>query len=155
MTTPAGGPSIDRVAQIAINVHDIESAVVFYRDVLGLKLLFKAPPSLAFFDCGGVRLMLSIPEKGEQDHLSSVIYYAVPDIHEAHRSPSARGVSFEDAPHLDFRGIGGGRPCCLRGFLISAEPAPVRLVHEKYAERPIGVIASGRWRARDSLRHLR
>ena len=100
MTRPAATPSIDRVAQIAINVHEIERAVEFYRDVLGLRLLFRAPPGLAFFACGGVRLMLSAPENGEHDHPSSVIYYAVPDVIDVHRSLSARGVSFEDQPHV-------------------------------------------------------
>lgn len=100
MTTPAATPSIDRVAQIAINVHDVERAVEFYRDVLGLTLLFRAPPGLAFFACGGVRLMLSIPESGEHDHPSSVIYYSVPDVIDEHRSLSACGVNFEDQPHV-------------------------------------------------------
>ncbi len=100
MATNPDGVVLNRVGQIAINVHDIDQAMAFYRDVLGLKFLFSAPPGLAFFDCGGVRLMLTIPEAGEHDHLSSVIYYVVPDVGEAHRTLSARGVAFEDAPHI-------------------------------------------------------
>jgi methylmalonyl-CoA/ethylmalonyl-CoA epimerase len=68
--------------------------------VLGLKLLFKAPPGLAFFDCGGVRLMLDRPEKPEFDHASSILYFAVPDIKAAHAGMNAMGVRFEDEPHM-------------------------------------------------------
>ena len=56
-----------------------ERAVSFRRDVLGLPFLFAAPPRLAFFDCGGVQLMLSAPEPGF-DHPGSVLYFAVEDI---------------------------------------------------------------------------
>jgi methylmalonyl-CoA/ethylmalonyl-CoA epimerase len=96
----ATGIGISRVGQIAVNAHDIERAAAFYQDALGLKLLFKAPPGLAFFDCGGVRLMLTQPEKPEFDHLSSVLYFAVPDIQAAHLRMKANGVKFEDEPHL-------------------------------------------------------
>ena len=61
-------PGIERIGQVAIVVQDVEKAVAFYRDTLGLRLLFQAPPKLAFFDCAGVRLMLSLPEKPEFDH---------------------------------------------------------------------------------------
>jgi len=90
---------ISRIGQIAINVHDLDRAVAFYRDTLGLPLLFAAG-KLAFFDCGGVRLMLDVPEKPEFDHLSSILYFAVPDITAAHRQMLAAGVHFEDQPHV-------------------------------------------------------
>ena len=61
---------ISRVGQIAINARDIDRATAFYRDKLGLPLLFTAG-KLAFFDCGGVRLMLDVAEKPEFDHPSS------------------------------------------------------------------------------------
>jgi len=96
----AAGTGISRIGQIAITARDVERAAAFYQDVLGLKLLFKAPPGLAFFDCGGVRLMLSRPEKPEFDHPSSILYFAVPDIQAAHLSMKAHGVHFEDEPHL-------------------------------------------------------
>jgi methylmalonyl-CoA/ethylmalonyl-CoA epimerase len=54
---------LSRITQIAVVVHDLPRAVAFYRDVLGMRLLFEAPPNLAFFDCAGVRLMLSLPER--------------------------------------------------------------------------------------------
>jgi methylmalonyl-CoA/ethylmalonyl-CoA epimerase len=96
----ASGIGISRVGQIAINSQDVERAAAFYQDVLGLKLLFKAPPGLAFFDCGGVRLMLTRPEKPEFDHPGSTLYFAVPDIQSAHARMKEKGVSFEDEPHL-------------------------------------------------------
>src|SRR5271170_3537914 len=96
----ATGIGISRIGQIAINAHDVYRAAGFYQAALGLKLLFKAPPGLAFFDCGGVRLMLTRPEKPEFDHPSSVLYFAVPDMAGAHRQMLTHGVHFEDAPHL-------------------------------------------------------
>jgi methylmalonyl-CoA/ethylmalonyl-CoA epimerase len=94
------GAGISRIGQIAIHAHDVDRAAAFYQDVLRLKLLFKAPPGLAFFDCGGVRLMLTRPEKPEFDHPSSVLYFAVPNIQAAHAAMKAKGVHFEDDPHL-------------------------------------------------------
>ena len=70
-------PGLAQIGQIAIAVKDLPGAVAFYRDVLGLPFLFEAPPKLAFFDCAGVRLMLSEPEKPEFDHPASIIYYRV------------------------------------------------------------------------------
>ena len=100
MNMTATGIGISRIGQIAINAHDVERASAFYADVLGLKLLFKVPPGLAFFDCGGVRLMLSRPEKPEFDHPSSILYFAVPDIQAAHDTMKEKGVRFEDEPHV-------------------------------------------------------
>jgi len=91
---------ITRVGQIAIHAHDVERAAAFYENALGLKLLFKAGPGLAFFDCGGVRLMLTLAEKPEFDHSSSILYFAVPDIQAAHAKMKEKGVKFEDEPHL-------------------------------------------------------
>jgi methylmalonyl-CoA/ethylmalonyl-CoA epimerase len=96
----AAGVGITRLGQIQIGTKDVERAAEFYEKVLGLKLLFKAPPGLAFFDCGGVRLMLDRPEKPEFDHPSSVLYFAVPDIQAAHAGMKEKGVHFEDEPHL-------------------------------------------------------
>src|SRR4030088_3288337 len=95
-TTPIG---ISRLGQIAINVHDLDRATAFFRDILGLPLLFTTS-GLAFFDCGGVRLMLSRAEKPEFDHPSSVLYFAVPDIQAAYGKLKESGVQFEDEPHL-------------------------------------------------------
>jgi methylmalonyl-CoA/ethylmalonyl-CoA epimerase len=100
MNATGTGIGISRIGQIAINAHDVERAAAFYQDALGLKLLFKAAPGLAFFDCGGVRLMLTRPEKPEFDHPSSILYFAVPDIQAAHVRMKENGVQFQDEPHL-------------------------------------------------------
>jgi methylmalonyl-CoA/ethylmalonyl-CoA epimerase len=97
---PQGGTfALDRIGQIAVVVQDVARATRFYRDVLGMTLLFEAPPGLAFFDAGGIRLMLSAPE-GADAAGSSVLYYAVADIHAAYDTLAARGVQFEDRPHV-------------------------------------------------------
>lgn len=90
---------LSRIAQIAINVHDVDRATTFYRDLLALPLLFRAG-QLSFFDCGGVRLMLSAPEKPEFDHPSSILYFQVADIHATFQRLQSAGVKFEDQPHL-------------------------------------------------------
>ncbi|HEU4629888.1 MAG TPA: VOC family protein [Gemmatimonadaceae bacterium] len=101
-TRTSDAPAIapQRIGQIAVVVEDVERAVAFYRDVLGLRLLFQAPPGLAFLDCGGVRLMLSRPEGAGAAGASSIVYYVVADIHAAYDTLTARGVQFEDAPHV-------------------------------------------------------
>ena len=86
------------IEQIAVTAHDIERAVAFYRDTLGMKHLFSVPPSLAFFDCDGIRLMLSLPPKPEFDHESSIIYFKVADLQGAYATLTERGVQFEEAP---------------------------------------------------------
>ena len=87
------------IGQIAITITDIERSVAFYRDSVGLKLLFQAPPKLAFFDCDGVRLMLS-PSEANGECFSSVIYFKVDDIAKTYDSMRSKGVVFEDEPHL-------------------------------------------------------
>jgi methylmalonyl-CoA/ethylmalonyl-CoA epimerase len=96
MTVTSAG--LSRIHQISMRVHDVDRAVRFYRDALGVRFLFAAPPRLAFFDCGGVRLMLSTPEPGF-DHPGSVLYFAVDDIAEAHAALELRGVVFNTKPH--------------------------------------------------------
>ena len=93
-------PGLAQIGQIAIAVKDLPGAVAFYRDVLGLPFLFEAPPKLAFFDCAGVRLMLSEPEKPEFDHPASIIYYRVANMQETVAVLKARGAAFESEPHL-------------------------------------------------------
>jgi methylmalonyl-CoA/ethylmalonyl-CoA epimerase len=91
---------LKQIGQIAINAHDIERATAFYRDVLGMNLLFQVPPKMSFFDCGGVRLMLSLPEGEAYDHPGSILYYKVDDIRATYESLKARGAAFEGEPHL-------------------------------------------------------
>lgn len=89
---------LSRIHQISMRAHDVERATRFYRDTLGVPFLFAAPPRLAFFDCGGVRLMLSTPE-AEFDHPGSVLYFAVDNIQATHESLKAKGVAFRTEPH--------------------------------------------------------
>ena len=96
--TTASGFGLSAIGQIAVNAHDINRAIDFYRDKLGMKFLFTAPPGLAFFDCDGIRLMLSLPAKPEFDHASSIIYFNVDDIQLAYETLAARGVEFEESP---------------------------------------------------------
>ena len=93
-------PGLAQIGQIAIAMKDLPRAVAFYRDVLGLPFLFEAPPKLAFFDCAGVRLMLSEPEKPEFDHPASIIYYRVMNMQETVAVLKSRGAMFESEPHL-------------------------------------------------------
>jgi methylmalonyl-CoA/ethylmalonyl-CoA epimerase len=89
-----------RIGQIAVNVKDIDRAVAFYRDRLGLRFLFTAPPNMGFFDCGGVRLMLGVPTEPRFEHPSSILYFQVDDIQAAHAAMAAKGVTFEREPAL-------------------------------------------------------
>jgi len=99
MTARESVTGLSTIGQIAINVHDVARAVTFYRDTLGMRFLFEVP-KMAFFDCGGIRLMLGIPEKPEFDHPGSIIYYKVDDIQMTAKTLTSRGVSFEAPPHF-------------------------------------------------------
>jgi predicted enzyme related to lactoylglutathione lyase len=99
-SSPASAsPGLLTIGQIAINTRDITRAVAFYRDVLGIPFMFEAPPSLAFFKCGDVSLMLGGAESPEFDHPSSVLYFNTNDIHASHTALKERGVRFRDEPH--------------------------------------------------------
>lgn len=102
MTSPPD-PALHRIGQIALRARDIERATAFYRDVLGLHYLFSAPPGLAFFMCGDVRLMLGVSESAEHDHPASVLYYTVSQIATAHATLQARGAVFVQEPHIVHR----------------------------------------------------
>ena len=92
---------LNHIGQISIAVGDLDRAVAFYRDTLRMPFLFQAPPGLAFFDCGGVRLMLTLPDGGDgDDHHTSNIYYSVDDIAGMAAALAGRGVEFEREAHL-------------------------------------------------------
>jgi catechol 2,3-dioxygenase-like lactoylglutathione lyase family enzyme len=97
---PAPFAGLGRIAQVAVVVHDVEKAAAFYGGVLGMKELYRFLPQMVFFDCAGTRLMLSLPEKAEFDHPSSILYFDVADIQEAYRTLKERGVRFEGEPHF-------------------------------------------------------
>jgi len=88
-----------QLGQVSINVHDVDKAIAFYRDTLGLRFLFQAP-KMGFFDCGGVRIMLAVAEKPEFDHPSSIFYFKVDDIQAVAQALQSRGVHFDTPPHL-------------------------------------------------------
>jgi methylmalonyl-CoA/ethylmalonyl-CoA epimerase len=98
-SSASGNFGLGQIGQIAVPVSDVDRSVAFYRDTLGMRVLFQAPPGLGFFDCAGVRLMLDAPAKAAGHH-SSVIYYKVADLQAAFETLSARGVTFEAKPHL-------------------------------------------------------
>lgn len=102
MTSPTPDLAAATIGQIAVRVLDLDRAVAFYRDRLGLPLLFQFP-GLAFFRAGEVRLMLSKAEKPEFDHPGSILYFTVPDIGAIHGALAGRGVPFVDQPHVVHR----------------------------------------------------
>ncbi|MBA2939218.1 VOC family protein [Paenibacillus sp. CGMCC 1.16610] len=90
---------LSQIAQISVNVVDMERAITFYRDTLGMKFMFQTG-QMAFFDCNGIRLMLSLPEKPEFSHPGSVIYYKVEDMRQVYEAFIERGVTFISEPHV-------------------------------------------------------
>jgi methylmalonyl-CoA/ethylmalonyl-CoA epimerase len=90
---------LSRIGQVSMRAKDVQRAIRFYRDVLGIPFLFEAPPALAYFDCAGVRLMLNTPE-GAFDHPGSVLYFTVDDIRGTHAALAAKGVKFAREPHM-------------------------------------------------------
>jgi len=93
--------NLNEIGQIALQADDLERAVAFYRDSLGMRFLFQVPPGLAFFDCGGIRLMIDgIKERETPERFNSVIYYKVADIQAAYGELNSHGVVFDSKPHL-------------------------------------------------------
>ena len=82
---------LSALGQVALRVRDLDRAVGFYQDILGMKFLFRVP-TMGFFDAGGVRLMLGLPESDADDHPGSILYFRVPDIRTAHEALAGRGV---------------------------------------------------------------
>jgi methylmalonyl-CoA/ethylmalonyl-CoA epimerase len=99
MSSPATAPAISHIGQIAIIVKDVDRAINFYLNNLGLPLLFRAG-NLAFLQCAQTRLMLDAAAEPEFDHPSSILYFSVPDINAAHERMKALGVEFRDQPHM-------------------------------------------------------
>ena len=99
MTTETG-TRISGIGQVAVNVQDMDRAVAFYRDVVGLPFLFRAGPNLAFFQCGDVRIMLDSPEDERFAGQASVIYYKVADLRGSFDEIKGRGAEVQGEPHL-------------------------------------------------------
>jgi len=97
-STPAIAPfGLATIGQVGMTVTDVERAIAFYRDVMGMKLVYHLP-NMAFFACDGIRLMLSGSER-PNEHYGSVIYFKVPDIQQAYEVLTQRGAPFERGPH--------------------------------------------------------
>jgi len=105
-TGAADGAQVRKLGQLGVSVKDLETMTAFYRDAVGLRFLFAAP-GMSFFDLGGVRLMLSLPETGSEHRHGSIIYLDVADIAAAHAALLARGVTFSGKPHAVHRYPGG------------------------------------------------
>ena len=102
--TPTTQPfGLSSIGQIFVRARDLDRAVRFYRDTLGMPFLFQAPPQMAFFQCGPTTVMVGVPESPEFDHPASTIYYLVPDIDAAHATLRGRAVEFISEPHLVHR----------------------------------------------------
>lgn len=95
---PTAPDALGAIGQIAVHVRDVARATAFYRDVLGLRLLFEVP-GMAFFDAAGVRLMLAVPTEEKFNHPASILYYRVADIHAAHARLAGTGAAFVAPPH--------------------------------------------------------
>lgn len=91
------------VRQILIPVKDLDRAVAFYRDVLGVPYLFSAPPQMSFFQAGAVRLLIGVPEAGQPQQRGATVYFKVADIHAVAGTLTSRGVSFAVNPHVVHR----------------------------------------------------
>lgn len=99
MSAAAPTLGILNIGQISIIVKDVERATAFYRDVLGLRLLFTVP-TMAFFDCGGVRIMLGTASSPELDHPSSIFYFRVADINAGYQRLVSAGAEIVAPPRL-------------------------------------------------------
>jgi methylmalonyl-CoA/ethylmalonyl-CoA epimerase len=88
------------IGQLLVPIDDFERGVAFYRDVLGLMFLFAAPPQMAFFMCGTVRLLVGVMPPGQKPQRGSTIYFQVKDIHGVHSSLKDAGVKFMADPHV-------------------------------------------------------
>lgn len=99
-TPPSESPGLSALGQIALTVRDLDRAVGFYRDRLGVRYLFTAPPGMAFFDCGGIRLLLGLPQHDDPGRPGAILYFRVNAIEDVHRTLLDKGVAFNTAPHL-------------------------------------------------------
>jgi predicted enzyme related to lactoylglutathione lyase len=91
------------VAQIMIPVQNLDRAVQFYRETLGVPFLFTAPPQMAFFQCGTVRLLVGVPPAGQSAQRGSAIYFQVTDIQSVYEALLGHGIEFQAQPHVVHR----------------------------------------------------
>jgi methylmalonyl-CoA/ethylmalonyl-CoA epimerase len=91
---------LTQIGQILVPVTDLPRATAFYRDTLGMRFLFDVPQRMAFFDCGGIRLMLGVAEPNSEPAGAGLLYYRVADIQAAAQVLAERGVAQINAPQL-------------------------------------------------------
>lgn len=91
---------LSTIRQVALTVSDVETAISFYHNTLGLDLLFRAGENLAFLDADGIRIMLSTPQGAGAVGANSILYFSVNDIVAVHSSLVAKGAENERAPEL-------------------------------------------------------
>lgn len=87
------------VMQLAIPVKDIERAITFYRDKIGLQLLMNSP-NMAFLDCGGIRIYLDANPGTVEAAKNSMIYFRTGDVEQAHSAFKQRGVTIHQHPQV-------------------------------------------------------
>ena len=123
MSTPS------QLLQVAQHAADLDRAVAFYRDVLGLTLLGRFdPPGMAFFGIGTSRILL------ESAAPSALLYLEVPDIDAEHARLQAAGVEFQRGPHVVFHHDGTFAPAGLQewmAFFRDSEGNPLALVERR------------------------
>ena len=96
-------PRLSHIHQIALTVGDVDSALAFYRDALGLPFLFQPAPTLAFLQAGDVRLMLTTPQGAGAVGANSILYFRVDDIVATQAALVARGATEERPPQFAAR----------------------------------------------------
>jgi predicted enzyme related to lactoylglutathione lyase len=124
------GPGVQGIGQLHVSVSDLDESVRFYRDVLGLRHLFTVPGQpMAFFDAGGVRLYLGVPEN-ERFRSRPVVYYRVADVERSFAEVVERGAGQISSPHLVHRD--GGTELWM-AFVADPDGTPVGLMEERHA----------------------
>lgn len=95
---------IGPIGQVSRSVSDIRSAERWYGEMLGLRHLYTFG-NLAFFDCGGTRLLLT--QRDTPSTAESLLYFRVSGIRQAHEELKRRGIEFINAPHMVHRHADG------------------------------------------------
>lgn len=124
---------ISKIGQIAITVSDVDSAIGFYRDTLGLEFLFSAGPNLAFLTVGGTRLMLTTPQGAGEVGKNSILYFQVKAIEAVHAEMVSKGATNYRSPQLQARMPDHE---LWVGFVRDPDGNLVGLMEEKRADSP-------------------
>ena len=88
------------IGQAAMAVDDLDAAVAFYRDTLGVPFIAQPGPNLAFFDCDGLRLMLSSGAGAGSARAGCTLYFKVADVDRRYAELQDRGVTFGGPPQV-------------------------------------------------------